>query len=149
MYSLPLIAVVGNSPRRLAILIAAHLAAAGAIFIAAISPMAQAAGLIALSLSMAYYSRPSPPVRLRGNQDGTLDVWLQDHWEAAQVGGDSVIWPNYLIVRLGFPNQRWRNLLIASDSMPAPDFRRLLIWLRWRLKPVGDAQSGAHDAPDQ
>jgi len=146
---LPLIAVVGNSRRRLAILIAAHLAAAGAIFIAAISPMAQAAGLIALSLSMAYHSRPSPPVRLRGNQDGTLDVWRQDHWEVAQVAGDSVIWPKYLIVRIGFRNQRPRNLLIASDSMPAQDFRRLLIWLRWRLKPVGDTRSGANDAPDQ
>ncbi len=112
--------------------------------------MAQWAGLIVLFVSLGYYSRPAPHFRLRGNQDGTLDIWQHGQWQQAHIASSSVIWSNCLLVRLGFLDQpRYRNLVVMSDSMSAPDFRRLLVWLRWRAKSDTEAPLLANNTPDQ
>jgi len=149
MFPLPLVVTIGDSWRLRLYLAAAHAGCAGAIFLAALAPLLQWAGMVLLSFSLVYYWRTARDVRLRGDRTGKLEIWHDQHWHAAWLAGSSVILPSCTVLRIA-SEHRWlnRNLVVLPDSLPADDFRRLRVWLRWRGNRP-DATRAASGMPDQ
>jgi len=137
LFPLPLVVVIGSSWQLRVYLALAHVAGVGAVFLAALPPLAKWSGLILTTISLLFHLRPRPRLRLRGNEEGAMEVWLEEKWQTANISSNSVVWPIGIVLRVAIANQRrYRNLLVLPDSMPASDFRRLRVWLRWRGKPM-------------
>lgn len=132
MFPLPLVVEVGDSRQRKRYLALLHCAAATGIVLAGLPLPAQAASCLTLGLSLAYYWRPTAPARLRCHRDGTLEIWHEADWRMARLDDASVIWPGFISLRHVLTQERGGTLLVLPDSMPAADFRRLRVWLRWR-----------------
>lgn len=137
MYPSTLQVVVGDSRWRRRYLILAHLIGSGALLLAAIPAAVQWSGMVGLMLSLYFHIRPVRPLRLRCQQDGSLqvggDAQRDDAWQTVEVSGSSCISPGCVLLRfVQARERRCRNLLILPDSMPATDFRQIRIWLRWR-----------------
>ncbi|MDP2787193.1 MAG: protein YgfX [Pseudomonadota bacterium] len=149
MFPLPLVVTIGNSRRLRFFLAAAHVCCAIAIFLAALAPYLQWAIMLLLVFSLAYYWRPDRDVRLRCDRDGNLEIWRDEQWRAENLAGSSVILPGCAVLRIATEN-RWlpRNLVVLADSLPADDFRRLRVWLRWRGNRP-EATGTTTEMPDQ
>lgn len=137
-FPLPLRITITASRRLRVYLFGIHLAAALAIFIAALDPLLQSGMLIGLLLSLLYYhGRASPEVRLLADVDGQLSLYRQEQWSEVNLLGSSMVLPACTLIRFSLPRdeKRWQqnqNLLVLADSLSATDFRRLRVWLRWR-----------------
>ena len=72
-------------------------------------------------------------------------VTVQDgagHWSPVEVGNSSFVSPALAVLNLHAPGARWtRSLVIPAGSLPAEEFRRLRVWLRWR--PLGPGEERA------
>jgi toxin CptA len=142
-FPLPLVVDIGSSRRLRAYLVAAHIAGGGAVFLAALPPSAQWSALFLVMLSLGIHLRAQPRLRLRCDQAGAMAVWREERWQAASIASNSVVWPMAIVLRLAYAttttnaNQpRYSNVIVLPDCMPAADFRRLRVWLRWRAKPT-------------
>lgn len=133
MLILPLIVTIHDSRRLRLGLMTIHLCCAAALFLAAIEPGIQFAGLAVLIFSMVYYWRPLPAIRIRGDADGIFYVWRQQKWQVTHLSATSVILPGCTLLRFTAEN-RWRtfNLVVLPDSLSNDEFRQLRVWLRWR-----------------
>jgi hypothetical protein len=69
--------------------------------------------------------------------------------------GSSFVSSRLVILRIALPDRRFAvSMVVGAGSLPRQDFRRLLVWLRWRPLPspaagavkVG-AAPGGHDPP--
>jgi len=133
MFPLPLVVTIGNSQQLRLFVTTSHVCCAVAIYLAALPPLLQWAGMVLLICSLIYYWRQAESVRLRGDRDGNLEIWHDTQWQAVRLAGSSVVLPGCTVLRIA-SEHRWlnRNLLVLPDSLPADDFRRLRVWLRWR-----------------
>jgi toxin CptA len=133
MFPLPLVVTIGTSRQLRLFLASLHVCCAVAIFLAALPPIFQLAGMVLLIFSLIHYWRPAQAVRLRGDRDGNLEIWHDTQWRAARLVGSSVVLPSCTVLRMA-GEHRWlnRNLVVLPDSLPADEFRRLRVWLRWR-----------------
>lgn len=133
LFPLPLVVNVGPSRQLRLFLAAFHIACATAILLAALAPLLQWASIALLCVSLAYYLRPAKNVRIRGDQEGKLEIWQGEKWDAARLAESSVILPSCTVLRVGLKNRhRQQSLIVLPDSLPAEDYRRLRVWLRWR-----------------
>jgi toxin CptA len=133
LFPFPLAVTVGASRQLQLFLAAFHIAGAAAILLAALDPLSQWAGMILLCCSLAFYSRPAQKVRLRGDREGKLEIWQGKKWVEARLAESSVVLPGCTVMRLGFESRRRQHsLVVLPDSLPAEDYRRLRVWLRWR-----------------
>ena len=66
--------------------------------------------------------------------DGTAAVVdRQGRWSEARILGSSFVSPALTILNLTVAGARLpRSLVVAPDALPAAEFRRLRVWLRWR-----------------
>lgn len=142
-FPLPLVVDIGSSWRLRAYLVAAHIAGGGAVFLAALPPLAQWSVLFLTMISLGMHLRARPRLRLRCDQAGAVAVWREEKWHAASIAGNSVVWPIAIVLRLACAKTstsadqaQYSSVIVLPDSMPATDFRRLRVWLRWRAKPV-------------
>jgi toxin CptA len=149
MFPLPLVVEVGDSRQRKRYLMGLHSAAAVGVLLAGLPLLAQVASCLALGLSLAYYWRPTPPTRLRCHRDGAFEIWHAAEWRSARLDDASVIWPGFICLRHSQARRRGRCLLVLPDSIPAADFRRLRIWLRWRSEREAAKRPRDGDSPDQ
>ncbi len=134
-FPLPLVIEIGDSQLLRLFLISAHLAGIGALFFAALPPISQWSGVVLLTISLILHFRPRSRFRLRGDEEGKLQVWQEGKWQPTRIANSSVVWPFCVVLRLTIANQKkFRRLVILPDSLPEPEFRRLRVWLRWRLK---------------
>lgn len=154
-FPLPLVVDIGKSWRLRTYLAVAHIAGVGAVFLAALPPFAQWSVLCMAMISLGIHLRVPPRLRLRCDQTGVMEVWREEKWETASIASNSVVWPIAIVLRLAYAktstnaNQRhYRNVIVLPDSMPATDFRRLRVWLRWRAKPA-HSTPGAKGGDDQ
>jgi toxin CptA len=133
MFPLPLVVTIGASKQLRLFLAASHVACAAAIILAALDPALQWAGIALLCFSLAYYWRPTRSIRLRGDREGKLEIWQGDKWGEAHLAESSVTLPACTVIRIGSAGrQRRQGLIVLPDSLPAEDYRRLRVWLRWR-----------------
>jgi toxin CptA len=56
-------------------------------------------------------------------------------WLDGTLGENHFVSPALVVVELQAPPGRRKTLVLARDSLPADDFRRLRVWLRWRRSP--------------
>jgi hypothetical protein len=100
---------------------AAHVVASGVLFSGAAS-LAKVLQLI-----------PAAVVSLVLHADGRA-AWRDRGgvWHEGRYGGEHYVSPALVVVQLRPSERRVRRLVLASDSAPAEDLRRLRVWLRWR-----------------
>ena len=134
-FPLPLVIEIRDSRLLRLFLMNAHLAGIGALFFAALPPISQWSVAVLLTISLILHFRPRSNIRLRGDEEGKLKVWRQGKWQPTRIANSSVVWSFCVVLHLTIANQRrFRSLVILPDSLPETDFRRLRVWLRWRLK---------------
>jgi toxin CptA len=91
-------------------------------------------GLIA-ALGVSYYlGRPEmAPLGMRLERNGQLAVKRGEGWQSVELLPSTMVTP-WLSVLHWREGGRFRAFAILGDSLPAGDFRRLRIWLKWKAK---------------
>jgi toxin CptA len=129
--------------------------AVAAVLLADLPPGVQFGGLVVMALYfwadwlMQFLSRarsaPAPTATvgawLKCHDDGRLTLSqsgqndLSDQWHPVAVQPDTFVSPWLTVLRYRLPGQRWsQSLVILPDSLPADDFRRLRVWLKWKAQ---------------
>lgn len=135
MFPQPLVVSVGASRSLRNVLIALHLLAGSALAVAALPPVWQLAGALALCLSAWHCVRRRPPVGLRCSREGLLARATAEGWQELRLAHPLVVLPGFCLITLRPPAGRPAGaLLITADSIDAQEFRRLRVWLRWRAE---------------
>ena len=133
MFPQPLEIVVGASKQFRLLLTAVHITAASGLLLTALPDAVRAGLLFVIGANLAWQMRKRKPLRLRAGPEDKLHVWRGDAWQEVRLSGSSVVWPGLIGLNYTGVDQRHaQNWLILPDSMPASDFRRFRVWLRWR-----------------
>ena len=53
-------------------------------------------------------------------------------WREERLGASQFVSPVLAVMELRDDEDHARRLVLMADSMPAEEFRRLRVWLRWR-----------------
>lgn len=131
MFPLPLVVTLAPSRVLRVLLWLLHGLAAVAVLIADLPPLWQAGLLLALGGSLLWHARQTtPPLVLRGKADGSLERRSDDTWLRVELSASSTVLPRLTVLHIKEQGSR-RHLVILPDSLPAEDFRRLRVWLRW------------------
>ncbi len=130
--------------RRLGLWLAGLLALVlAAIAFAALPPaMRLALGAATLALGAWGWRRAARPPPLRIFADGSLQS-LDDtgEWRTLEVQGDSFVSPALVVLRYRLEGGKVRALTLLPDSLPAGDWRRLRVSLRWTPRTRSDTSS--------
>ena len=88
------------------------------------------------SLSRALLRAARQPISLELNEDGRVS-WRNRAgiWREGSLGRSHFVSAVFAIVELETPPAGTKSVVLAADSMPPEDFRRLRAWLRWRRSP--------------
>lgn len=165
----PVVVRIGSSRRLRAALVFVHAAAAGALVFAALRlvahPPALPASLAAsfplavplppavLPLAVALVLlltclpvlllvrrlRPSPPIRYRLGDDGTLSrIDVEGEPVPLEILPGGFVAASLVVIRVREEGKGVTGALtVLADSLPASDFRALRLWLRWRARFSG------------
>jgi toxin CptA len=131
MFPLPLVIATQASPTLKLLLVAVHLAALSALYLALLPAAARLAGVLLLGASLWATWKRLVAVRLRAKADGRLEIWRGAAWKPVQLRSDSVALP-WLIVLRWREGRRHHNLALPADALPGDEHRRLRVWLRWK-----------------
>ena len=131
MFPLPLVIETRASALARGVLLAIHLAAAFALFLARLPTPLQLAGLALLGASLWRTRTPPATQRLRAMADGRMEIWVDATWKSLPIQSDSVALPG-LIVLLWREGGRSHSLMLPADAMSGEEHRRLRVWLRWK-----------------
>jgi len=125
-----------------------HLLAAAAVLLAYLAVWVQAVLLIAVAASLGLHLRPRPSLEIRCEADGRLLLQKDGDWQVASLQPATMVtpWLSALQFRLG-ESRRTRTLAILPDSLPADDFRRLRVWLKWKAHVAGGKTADAIAEP--
>lgn len=117
--------------RRLGLLVF-HLAAAGALALAALPWLVRLVFGAALLISLVFQAGELQPSGIRVSQDGILELELAGHWQSVEycAAGLLLPWLVFLHCRLDCGAC---NLILLPDAVEREDFRRLRVWLKWRV----------------
>jgi len=131
MFPLPLVIDTHASATAKMLLVAMHLAALAALFLALLPAAARLVGVALLVASLWASWRRPVSVRLRAKADGQLEIWREAAWKPVQLQADSVALPWLIVLRW---REGWRRLSLAlpADALPGDEHRRLRVWLRWK-----------------
>lgn len=130
------------SRRLAATLVVVHLAAAAAIFAVEIRIVLKVAVALMIAASCAAYLYG--PVLLR-NAEAIVELEIGEgaalsfqtrrgEWREGALLGSSFVAPYLTVLNIAVP-ERWlaRHVVILPDGIDAEEFRRLRVWLRWRV----------------
>jgi toxin CptA len=127
---------------RLAIaLCAAHLAAAGLLWLLPLPLLARGAVTLAIAFSLVYFlardaalHAANAIVALELKDSGGIAFRTRDgSWVDSELSDSSYVSPGLTIVVLRpLGTGRTRRAVIFPDSVDARDFRRLRMWMRWK-----------------
>ena len=132
MFPLPLVVTVG--PQRLlgTALTGLHGLAVAALWLAQLPISLQGACTVALLLSLWHYCKPRAPLGLRCHKDGKLEMKSGGGWILLTLEAPPVLLPWLTVLRYRQSAEKLPDsLVITPDALPAEDFRRLRVWLRW------------------
>lgn len=136
---------IGASRRLTYLVIAIHLIAGGALWLAELSWLYRVPIFMAIAISLGRYLKAGARQawKFRCRPDGNLDVRVADDWEEVRLLPDTLVLPWCGVVRYKRPARpRPETCVILPDSMNGDDFRRLRVWLKYRasaLPASGDA----------
>lgn len=77
--------------------------------------------------------RVETPLDLRCKADGQLEMRVADEWRVVAVDEASMALPVLTVLRYHHDGH-WRARVVLADSLPAEDYRRFRVWLRWRAR---------------
>ncbi len=128
------------------ILAMGHIGVAALVLFVEIAPVWRVAALVLLLASWIYEVRVAALLRaadaviaLKIAPDNTLSLRLRSgEWHDCEVLGSTCVTAGLTVLNLRQAGRRrLRSVVLLPDSMPADDYRRLRVWLRWRpsLKP--------------
>jgi toxin CptA len=132
-------------------LCAAHLAAAGLLWLVPIPALAKGAVTMAIAFSLIYFlardaalHSANAIVALELKSGGGISYRTRDGtWVESELSDSSYVSPSVTIVVLRPRGEgRARRAIILPDSMEARDFRRLRMWMRWKNEG-GEPQSAS------
>lgn len=137
--------ILQPSYRLAAMLLAVHAAAAGLLVMLPLPSWVMPAAVLTLFASAIHAVRRH--ALLRGRQAitalafsdrETLRVSLRDgSSHAGRVLGSSTVGTTLTILNLALDGRRLpAHVVVLDDSLPADDFRRLRVWLRWGTRPA-------------
>ena len=72
-------------------------------------------------------------IRLERSGSVSLQNGPDAAWEEAKLGATLFVHPWLMVFRLQTTSGSARTIVVTADSLPAEDFRRLRVFLRWRL----------------
>lgn len=124
------------------------LLAALAVGLADLSWPLQALAMAATAAGVARALRVRPPAGLRCGVKGKLEVLSSDDvWAGADLLAGSAL-PFLLVLRYRpHGGGRSRSLVLGRDGLPPEEFRRLVVWLRWRTRGAEVKVGGCFPAP--
>ncbi|MBI5897781.1 MAG: hypothetical protein HZB40_00970 [Rhodocyclales bacterium] len=123
----------------LAVQLAAHLLAAWAVLASNLPGWLAALLLAAVGFSVSRLRRAALPASLILHADGRCEKVGADHTANEVVVLPQTVVLSWLVVMLHRQQGRTEALVLAGDSLGAEDFRRLRLWLRWRVQGVRPA----------
>jgi toxin CptA len=135
MFPLPLVIETQASAALKVLLVAVHLAALAALFLASLPGAVRLAGALLLGASLWATWNRLASVRLRARADGQLEIWRDATWKPVPLRSDSVALP-WLIVLRWREGRRRHSLALPGDALPDDEHRRLRVWLRWKAKQL-------------
>mgnify|MGYP001317708554 CR=1 FL=1 len=145
MFPLPLVLTVHPSRRLRWTVTALHLAAAGAVWLAALPVSAQLAGTALIGASLAMHRRTRRQTTLRADAKGKLEIRENGAWQAVAGFQVPLRFPQLTLLRYTRGEQRrTEHLAILPDGLSEQDFRRLRVWLRWLGGNPGIVPGPAH-----
>jgi toxin CptA len=133
MYPLPLVIETRASATARFLLVAAHLAALAALFLALLPLPLRLLGCVALAASLGLIWRRPASSRLRGKGDGQMEIWRAAAWQPLELRADSVVLPWLIVLRWREGRTR-RGLALPADALAPDDHRRLRVWLQWNAR---------------
>ena len=132
---------VSPSVRLAAALCAAHLVAAGLLWLVPIPVLGKGVATLAIALSLIYYlardaalHAANAIVALELKDGGGISFRTRNGtWVDSELSGSSYVSPVLTIVVLQpRGRRRTRRAIILPDNVDARDFRRLRMWMRWK-----------------
>jgi toxin CptA len=119
-------------------LLGLHVAAVAAVLLADLAIWVHGLLLAGIVASLVLRLRQPPPLQLRCEADGSLLVQAGTDWQPAAVLASTMVTPNLTVLHYRPEgSRRAQTAVILPDSLPADDFRRLRVWLRWKAKVPG------------
>jgi toxin CptA len=92
---------------------------------------------LGVSLARALLRFRGQAISLELQEDGRASIKDRSGiWQEGRLGENHFVSPALVVVDLQTPSGRRKRLVLAPDSLPADDFRRLRVWLRWRRSPL-------------
>lgn len=132
---------ISPSVRLAVTLCAAHLAAAGLVWLIPLPVLAKGTFTLVIALSLVYFlardaalHAANAIVALELKDGGGIAFRTRDgNWVESELSDSSYVSPGLTIVVLRpRGNGRTRRAIILPDSVDARDFRRLRMWMRWK-----------------
>jgi toxin CptA len=136
---------ISPSVRLAVALCAAHLAAAGLLWLVPVPALAKGAGTLAIAVSLVYLlardaalHAANAIIALELKSSGGISYRTRDgNWVESELLDSSYVSPALTIVALKPRGKgRTRRAIILPDSVDARDFRRLRMWMRWKYDGV-------------
>ncbi|MGH8699921.1 MAG: protein YgfX [Burkholderiales bacterium] len=138
---------------RLAVaLCAAHIAAAGLLWLVPVPALGKGAFTLAVAVSLVYFlardaalHAASAIVALELKSGGGIAFQTRDgKWVDCELSGSSYVSPRLTIVSL-LPSGtgRTRRAILVPDNIDPRDFRRLRMWMRWKSGAGGEPAPAA------
>jgi toxin CptA len=119
-------------------LLGLHVSAVAAVLLADLAIWVQALLLVAVAFSLLLHFRQSPPMQLRCEADGSLQVDAGNGLQPATVLPSTMVTPTQTVLHYRMTgSRRTRVITILTDSMHADDFRHLRVWLKWKAQVAG------------
>lgn len=133
---------------RLAIALSvAHVAAAGLLWLVPVPALGKGAITLAITVSLVYFLARDAAlhaadaiVALEVKSGGGISFHTRDgKWVDCELSGSSYVSPDLTIVNL-LPRRkgRTRHVILVPDNVDPRDFRRLRMWMRWKIEPGGE-----------
>ena len=142
---------IGPSRRLALALTLAHAGAAASvlsvevpIWMKIVLPLAIAASLLHALNGAALLRSRAAIVAIEIGEGGAVSFKTRrGEWQEAALLDTSFVAPYLTVLNLQ-PKRSWfaRHVVVAPDSVPAEDFRRLRVWLRWRKASAATGNSG-------
>lgn len=118
---------------RVVLVMVAHVLAVTALWRADLGLAYRLVLLAAVLASLVWSMRRRVLPVLRCLADGSLETGHGDTWTPATVQPETVVLPWFVALRYRKPDRRHDDILaVFPDMLPADDFRRLRVWLKWR-----------------
>ena len=136
------------SCRLAAVLIAAHAAVAGLLWLLPL-PAWALSGMALLLTANAVHAVAHHALRRGRRAVAALEFsdreqvhvgWRDGSWRTGRILGTSTVGATLTVLNIALAGRRLPlHVVVPGDSLAADDFRRLRVWLRWGPRNAGDA----------